>query len=460
MYTDVIPFMPETIEPRPPKPGEIWELKRSVQSPIAFSDDDKQRLYSEAARSFLSGISPARYVMIVREADPDSLENHWQTIAVMVLSEETGFLSNVDVLIPSRVSGLGHNLLAESWHVLPMLTCNLLRPVGHRLSRHQFDLLLDVGDYYHGLQGWCPTAIELEQSALTIGTAPHSPTFHNHETAWSDVLSVPIAAYHTYLNATRRIEVSMHSALQVERDLTENFSNILPTAQSLKTALNQWLHNTFALEWQAFSDLLRPQPNWALRGSTEDATEAGHLPADSHLTPDEISTLVGQLSQASDEHQRRKVAKRLGNSPVKDQVAIRALLDLLQSTQDDETVWAAIESLWKIDPGNSAGAVRRVKRLDLGMQVAGQAVALAVALVQKMNQRVGILLQVYPIESEPYLPANLKLILLDEDGTTLHEVTARQADICIQLKFSAHVGESFSVKVALNDASITEDFVV
>ncbi|MBD1847024.1 DUF1822 family protein [Cyanobacteria bacterium FACHB-63] len=453
--------MLETVELRLPKPGEIWELKRSVQSPIVFSDDDKQRLYSETARSFLSEISPNRYVMIVRESNSDSLEDKWQTIAVMVLSEETIFLSNVDVLIPNCVSGLGYNLLAESWHVLPMLTCNLSRPVGNRLSRQQFDLLLDIGDYYHGLRKQYPTAIELEQSGLTIGTAPHSSAFHNHETAWSDVLSVPIAAYHTYLNATRRIEVAMHHALQVERDLIENFrNNISPTAQSLKTALSQWLQDTFASEWQAFSDLLRPQPTWALRGSTEDATEAEHLPADHRLTPDEISALVGQLSQAPDEHQRRKIAKRLGNSPVKDQIAIRALLDLLQSTQDDETVWTAIGSLWQIDPGNSACAVRRVKHLDLGMQVAGQAVALAVALVQKTNQRVGVLLQVYPIESEPYLPTNLKLILLDEDGNPLHEITARQADICIQLKFSGHAGEPFGVKVALNDASITEDFVI
>ncbi|NER96200.1 MAG: DUF1822 family protein, partial [Symploca sp. SIO1B1] len=40
------------------------------------------------------------------------------------------------------------------------------------------------------------------------------------------------------------------------------------------------------------------------------------------------------------------------------------------------------------------------------------------------------------------------------------EVTARQADIYIQLKLNGQPGEQFSVSVALGEGSITEDFVI
>jgi len=116
--------------------------------------------------------------------------------------------------------------------------------------------------------------------------------------------------------------------------------------------------------------------------------------------------------------------------------------------------------LWQIDPGNPAAGVRRVKLVDLGMQVAGRPVALAVAQVKKSEIACGLLLQVYPTENQPYLPPDLQLILLDASGQILREVKARHADVYIQLKFSGQSREQFSVRVALGSANITEDFVI
>jgi Protein of unknown function (DUF1822) len=133
---------------------------------------------------------------------------------------------------------------------------------------------------------------------------------------------------------------------------------------------------------------------------------------------------------------------------------------LLQLTEDDETRWTAVESLWRIDPGNPAAGVRRVKVIDLGMQMAGEAIALAVALVQKNEQMVSVLLQVYPVNAVGFLPSNLKLALLDPSGQVLREVAARQADVYIQLKFNGALGERFSVRIELETSRITEDFVI
>jgi hypothetical protein len=472
------------------RPGEIWELRRSVRSPIEFSSAEKQRLYSQAAQTFLDGKTPPRYVMIVNEAVNDRTtdartnaasfptEQEWQIVSVMVLSSETDFLSNVDLRIPATISGLGQDILAETWHVVWMLACNLLRPVGQRLPRDIYDRLLDIGDYYHGLINAPPTVLELQRLGLDSGAAeigaltpnahpsnlqePNIHAFHDREKAWSDVLTVPIAAHHTYFKAIQTTHAILQAASELEQDLAEESqtNSMLAPLHKTRVLLGQWWQQLFETEWHPIADFWNSQPTWAVRGSHQGDTRSLNN-SDSYLTnPEDITHLIEQLSTAQDEHHRRKLAKRLGTVAPGHANAVQALVNLLQTTQDDETLWAAIESLWQIDPGNPHAGIRRIKRLDFGMQVAGQAVALAVAIVHKANQQVGVLLQVYPTESDPYLPANLKLILLDDAGQRLREVTARQADIYIQLKFNAQPGEQFSVSIAIEDASITEDFAI
>ena len=134
------------------------------------------------------------------------------------------------------------------------------------------------------------------------------------------------------------------------------------------------------------------------------------------------------------------------------------LIQILQTTQDEETRWQAAESLWELDPNHPASGVRRVA--DLGFHLAGYAVALMVAVLPKRDRSVAILLRVYPLASQSHLPLGLQLMVLDEAGNTFSEVPAREQDNYIQFKFTADSGDRFSVKVALDEASITENFLV
>jgi Protein of unknown function (DUF1822) len=424
-----------------PQPGEIWQVSRLQQSPLELSGAE-QTLYSVAAKQFLAGNSPSRFVIII--TPPELLvetDQEWEVVSVMLLSTETHSISDVDLLIPAHISGLGQDLLAETWHVLPMIGCNLLQPVGERLSRQIYDHLLNVGDYYHGLIDEQPI-VELDQSVLKVGFAtaqqPEIQAFHQREIAWRDVLTVPLAAYRTYLKSIKFTNAVLASALQIEREFAQS-----PRKQVF---LNHWWQNIFEVEWIA-----APRLAIATRSPNQD---------DIHSDRIEITTLIQQLSVTQDEHQRRRYAKQLGEIAVGNSQAIQALVNLLQTTQDDETLWTAVESLWQIDPGNPAAGVRRVKLVDLGMQVAGMSVALAVAQVKKSDSVFGVLLQVYPTENQPYLPPDLQLVLLDGSGQTLREVKARQADVYIQLKFSGQSREQFSVRIALGSANITEDFVI
>jgi hypothetical protein len=104
--------------------------------------------------------------------------------------------------------------------------------------------------------------------------------------------------------------------------------------------------------------------------------------------------------------------------------------------------------------------VKRAKLLDLGLQLGEQSVALAIAISHNDDETVKVLVQVHPSRGQTYLPSNLRLIMLDENNETLQEVRSRSQDNYIQLKrFDGQIGDSFKIQVALNEISITEDFL-
>lgn len=445
-----------------PQPGEIWELSRQIRYYQDFSSIEENKLYSSQALSFLRGNTPPRYVMIVTQ--PES-----EIVHVMVLSVETDFISDVDLLICADISGLTRNLLAETWHVQPMLVDNLSQPVGNRLSRQIYDTLLTVGDDFYGLVNQQPQTDEIESLGLKSGTKkaldiPKIAFFHKREQAWSDILTVPVATYHAYIKSVNFTSKILQEQLQIEQELAEvdlaqnKIIDLLSTSlNKYHTLVSRWFQNIFEPEWLNFSTL----PNLANTyvGAQPIATRSYNnspLPAN----PDEIAATIEQLSSANNEMQRQLAAKRLGEIAVGNSDAIQALVNLLRSASDDETLWIAVESLRKLDPENPVAGVRKVKLIDLGMEIAGKSVALAMAFLQKLDGDVGVFMQVYPTANDNYLPADLKLILLADSGEVLREITARRADIYLQLKFSCGMGESFTVQVALGNSTFSENFTI
>ncbi len=136
----------------------------------------------------------------------------------------------------------------------------------------------------------------------------------------------------------------------------------------------------------------------------------------------------------------------------------KALLHLLQNTHNEEIRWKAAELLWEINPENPAGGIR--KAIDLGMHFGKHAIALMVAILPKPDDSMAILIRVYPGSNETYLPKGLQLAGLDVAGSSFFTVQSRNKDNYIQFKFTAELGDRFNLQVTLNDAYITENFVV
>ncbi|BAZ17534.1 hypothetical protein NIES4071_94140 [Calothrix sp. NIES-4071] len=211
--------------------------------------------------------------------------------------------------------------------------------------------------------------------------------------------------------------------------------------------LYEWLNNKFETHWQSVEEFFSTQ--------TYSIAFRNRGIISEQINPNDTSSLkqfIGTLYANQRNTNSTQTTYPTHLEPV------TALSQLIESTTDEETRWKAIELLWKIKPEHPSAATRRVT--DLGMRLAGYPVALMVAILPKHDGKRGVLLRVYPMGNQAYLPQNLKLIGLDENGQTLLEVQARGQDNYIQFRFNADPKDKFSVQVSLGEASVTEHFIV
>ncbi|HEY9631882.1 MAG TPA: DUF1822 family protein [Coleofasciculaceae cyanobacterium] len=102
--------------------------------------------------------------------------------------------------------------------------------------------------------------------------------------------------------------------------------------------------------------------------------------------------------------------------------------------------------------------VRRCKLIELG--TLGQSAVIIVTLTEESEQEIDIKVEVQPPADQTYLPLNLQLILLDEDGEAVINAHTRSDNKTIQFELTGEPGDRFSVKLALGDISVTENFVI
>jgi Protein of unknown function (DUF1822) len=124
-----------------------------------------------------------------------------------------------------------------------------------------------------------------------------------------------------------------------------------------------------------------------------------------------------------------------------------------------EEGWQSVEQL--IAPqlrGSFMGnQTKRAKLIDLQLDLAGQQVVLMIT-VGRSDHKSSIQASIYPTKEVATLPPQLKLTILQEDGQLFKEVTARSDDEFIRYKFQAAIGDRFSIKVELGEASFVEPF--
>lgn len=103
--------------------------------------------------------------------------------------------------------------------------------------------------------------------------------------------------------------------------------------------------------------------------------------------------------------------------------------------------------------------VKRGKYLELQRDGEIEPVVVFVGVSPSSSSQLDITVEVYPLSDQPYLPPELQVMILDDRGKSVLQAEAGSSE-SLEFQFSGEPGEKFSVKVALGNFSITEEFVI
>jgi hypothetical protein len=165
-------------------------------------------------------------------------------------------------------------------------------------------------------------------------------------------------------------------------------------------------------------------------------------------------------------------------SQFKQEQAVREQVNLSQWLRDIfEPSWETIEAIFAppqaefafttrnpslikaSTPELPVNGVKRGKRFALERLGESEQVAVFVGLSPTASPQLDITVEVCPIGGQPYLPRELQVVILNEQGKAVLHAEAENSE-GLEFQFSGELGESFSVKVTLGDFSITQEFLI
>jgi hypothetical protein len=221
--------------------------------------------------------------------------------------------------------------------------------------------------------------------------------------------------------------------------------------QSATVPINwrQWLQN---LRDEIFEPYWQPPQLVLATGAHKGAMSPNEIEA--------IAPLIQRLQTTNDEITRRQIATELGDIGVNSPEAIAALTDLLATSEDSETLWQAALSLGKINPSHPQAGIEMAKAIDLVSETQSFTVALLVAFRPKNEHKVSVRVRIEAIDEENNLPPNLQVIVFDQSGNAFRQAQPDNPNFLNLPGFSGSVGEQFSIRLSLGEASITENFVI
>ncbi|MEG3845969.1 DUF1822 family protein [Microcoleus sp. herbarium19] len=223
----------------------------------------------------------------------------------------------------------------------------------------------------------------------------------------------------------------------------DDFLTHLEDLSESKVDLSRWLANVFKPDWQPFETVFEPQ----VQTPTPEIIE--------NPIPSQLGNWFKNFVEAG--WQKFEQGKQnLESAIFPDDNA--GLVFRGGANLNSENTLRGHQSSVKIFP---EADVTRAKLIDLGLRLGRTTVALLVAVAQQSDRTLKVCVQLHPALREPYLPRNLKLSLISDAGEVLGEVKSTVQYQCILLpEFYVEPAESFSIRVAIGDLSITENFVV
>ncbi|NJL91968.1 MAG: DUF1822 family protein [Coleofasciculaceae cyanobacterium SM2_1_6] len=149
------------------------------------------------------------------------------------------------------------------------------------------------------------------------------------------------------------------------------------------------------------------------------------------------------------------LAQNLPEPPI-----VKVLKNIL-SKQIFSKSWLSIPTD-NLDPSKYRNALRFywTRTINQLFQVANYSYNLLIGFEEKTNSKYLVQVRVYAENKQEYLPENLELLILDDRGNIMMQVKSKEHDNWIQVELRGSLQEEFQVRVQLEQASITENFVI
>ncbi|WP_193971926.1 DUF1822 family protein [Microcoleus sp. LEGE 07076] len=207
-----------------------------------------------------------------------------------------------------------------------------------------------------------------------------------------------------------------------------------------KVDLRQWLENKFTANWLSVESIFDPQPE----------TEPTEI-------ENPIKSNLGNWLQNVAEAGWQKFEQ--GKQNLEDLIFPEDNPSFVFRGGGNSTTESGARISSNINRFPEAD-VTRAKLIDLGMRLGSTTVALLVAIAQEDDRTFRVHVQLHPAIGDRYLPRHLKLSLISDAGEILQELESTVQHQCISLEFYVEPGECFGIRLAIDDLSITENFMV
>lgn len=135
-----------------------------------------------------------------------------------------------------------------------------------------------------------------------------------------------------------------------------------------------------------------------------------------------------------------------------------ALAYLIRLTNDESIRKESIEMLRSVSPNHALFDATREKDLSPIFDVQG--IVLRVLCFSLIDQRYSVIVQIYSVGEDMYLPEGLRLTVIDMDGEERGVYTANDKTSLINRPLILDEEESFSIKISLDEVAIIETFEV
>jgi hypothetical protein len=113
----------------------------------------------------------------------------------------------------------------------------------------------------------------------------------------------------------------------------------------------------------------------------------------------------------------------------------------------------------KIGTEQTNKSIDRAKIINLEDEKNSTQVITVIKIESKSEEEIQIDLRIYPKNVDNYLPSQLKVKILDESDANCLEAETRDTDSYLQLEFSCHPQERFSISIDWQQINVLESFV-